>query len=338
MSFTADVRDELSRLEQKRVCCNKAELSALIRMEGTLSVSGNNQYRIEISTENAQVARRIIRLLRKHYQLKTELTFRRFILHKTNNYQITIPNQLRLAEVLEELGLAGSAYLSGTIAPELVKRDCCAIAYLRGAFLGAGFIANPQGDFHFELRTHTETLARALSDLMARFNLDGRVISRRQTWTVYLKGAEPIIDFLALVGAHKALLETENVRIMKSFRNDVNRRVNAEIANQAKASGAALSQIDDIKVIESMAGLDALPPALKDFARLRLGNPEVSLRELGELSNPPLSKSAVNHRMRRLTDTAQRLRFEAKHGSEKSSEKKNAKSNNRANSGGSIFD
>jgi len=310
MSFTAEVRDELSRIEQKRDCCNKAELSALIRLEGTLSVAGNNQYRIEISTENAQVARRIIRLVRKHYQLKTELAFRRFILHKTNNYQIIIPNQSQLAEVLEELGLAGSAYLSGGIAPHLVKRDCCAIAYLRGAFLGSGFIAHPQGDFHFELRTHTETLARALSALMARFTLDGRVLARRQAWTVYLKGAEPIIDFLALVGAHKALLETENVRIMKSFRNDVNRRVNAEIANQAEASGAALSQIEDIKLIESVTGLDALPQALRDFARLRLENPEVSLRELGELADPQLTKSAVNHRMRRLSDTANRLRFE----------------------------
>jgi DNA-binding protein WhiA len=315
MSFTAEVRDELSRLEQKRACCDKAELSALIRLEGTLSVSGSKQYRIEISSENAQVARRIIRLVRKHYQLKTELTVRRFILHKSNNYQITIPNQAQLYDVLTELGLAGSEYLSGGISEELVKRDCCAIAYLRGAFLGSGFIAHPQGDFHFELRTHTETLARALAELMTRFTLDGRVMARRNAWTVYLKGAEPIIDFLALVGAHKALLETENVRIMKSFRNDVNRRVNAEIANQAKASGAALAQIEDIKLLESEKGLDALPPALQDFARLRLKNPEVSLRELGELSDPQLSKSAVNHRMRRLTDLAQRVRFEKSVGS-----------------------
>ena len=327
MSFTADVRDELSRLEQKRACCDKAELSALIRLEGTLSLSGKDKYRVEMMTENAQVARRIIKFVRKHYQLKVELGALRSILHKSNNYQIIIPHQPGLFEFLTELGLVGADYLSGGIAPELVRRDCCAIAYLRGAFLGAGFIANPQGDFHFELRTHTETLARALSELMARFTLDGRVLARRQAWTVYLKGAEPIIDFLALVGAHKALLETENVRIMKSFRNDVNRRVNAEIANQAKASEAALAQIEDIKLIESAKGLDALPLALKEFARIRLDNPEVSLRELGELAEPPLSKSAVNHRMRRLTDCAHRLRFEM-------SEKRNKM----ANTTGDIFD
>ncbi|MCL2680413.1 MAG: DNA-binding protein WhiA [Coriobacteriia bacterium] len=310
MSFTAEVRDELSRLEQKHECCNKAELSALIRLDGTVTRTGSNQYRLEVATENAQVARRIIKLVRRLYQLKTELTVRRSILHKTNNYQITIPNQPQLESVLKELGLAGSIYLSGGIEPTLIKRDCCAIAYLRGAFLGAGFIASPQGDYHFEIRAHTETLATELSALMARFTGGGRVIARRGAWTVYLKGAEPIIDFLALVGAHKALLETENVRIIKSYRNDVNRRVNAEIANQAKASEAALSQLADIKLIESSVGLDSLAPALADFARLRLRNPEVSLRELGEAAIPPLSKSALNHRMRRLSDVAGRIRLE----------------------------
>ena len=310
MSFTAEVRDELSRLEQARECCNKAELSALLRLDGTVTRAGVDKYRLEVSTENAQVARRIIKLLRRLYQLKTELTVRRSVLHKTNNYQITIPNQTRLVTVLEELGLAGSVYLSGGIEPSLIKRECCAMAYLRGAFLGSGFIASPQGDFHFEIRTHTQTLAEELAVLMARFTIEGRVIARRGAWTVYLKGAEPIINFLALVGAHNALLETENVRIIKSYRNDVNRRVNAEIANQAKASEAALSQLEDIKLIESVAGLDSLAPALADFARLRMQNPDLSLRELGEANDPPLSKSAVNHRMRRLADKANRIRFE----------------------------
>ncbi|MCL2525999.1 MAG: DNA-binding protein WhiA [Coriobacteriia bacterium] len=310
MSFTAEVRDELSRLEQTRECCNKAELSALLRLDGTVTRTGSDQYRLEVSTENAQVARRIIRMVKNLYGIKPELTMRRNVLHKTNNYQITIPNQPRLEAILLELGLAGTVYLSGNIEPALIKRECCSMAYLRGAFLSAGFIASPKGDFHFEIRTHTQALAQELAALMARFNIEGRVISRRDTWTVYLKGAEPIINFLALVGAHNALLETENVRIIKSYRNDVNRRVNAEIANQAKASEAALSQLEDIRVIDSAVGLDSLAPALADFARLRMQNPDLSLRELGEASTPPLSKSAVNHRMRRLHDKAQRIKFE----------------------------
>ncbi|MDR1776002.1 MAG: DNA-binding protein WhiA [Actinomycetes bacterium] len=309
MSFTGEVREELSRLEQKRDCCNRAELAALIRLQGTLTVL-DRRCRVEISTESAQIARRVIKLIRKCFELKTELTVNRSLLHRTNSYLITLPAQPALMPALESLALDRTSWMEGGVGPDLVRRDCCAIAYLRGAFLGAGFIADPQGDFHFEIRSHSEPLASDISAMTARFGIESKVLERRNQWTVYLKGAEPIIDFLALVGAHKALLETENVRIMKSYRNDVNRRVNAEIANQEKAVKSALGQLDDIKFLESTVGLDSLPPALCSLARLRLKNPELSLKELGEAADPPLSKSAVNHRIRRIADTAARLRMD----------------------------
>ena len=185
-----------------------------------------------------------------------------------------------------------------------MKRDCCAIAYLRGAFLGGGFVADPHGDFHFELTAESEQLAEDLVSLLARFDIEARVARRRGTFAVYLKGAEPIITFLALVGAHRALLRTEDVRIVKSVRNDVNRLVNAEIANQQKTAEAAVGQIEAIETLRATRGLDSLPPALRELARLRLENPDVSLRELGELADPPLSKSAVYHRVRRIEELA----------------------------------
>jgi len=258
----------------------------------------------------APVARTVIKLLHGIYGVKTELTVRRSVLHKTNNYLITVPTQPKLAAALEELGVIGEGGLSLGIDPALVRRDCCAISYLRGAFLGGGFVADPHGDFHFELTAETEQLAEDLVALMARFGIEARVAKRRGTFAVYLKGAEPIVTFLALVGAHHALLRTEDVRIVKSMRNDVNRLVNAEIANQAKTAEAAIEQIAAIEYIEARCGLDALPPALRDFAELRVANPEVSLRELGELADPPLSKSAVYHRVRRIEELAEKLRAE----------------------------
>ena len=139
---------------------------------------------------------------------------------------------------------------------------------------------------------------------MARFEIPARVARRRGTFAVYLKGAEPIVTFLALVGAHRALLRTEDVRIIKSMRNDVNRLVNAEIANQQKTAEAALTQIEAINALVDARGLDNLPPALAELAELRLANPEASLRELGELADPPLTKSAVYHRVRRIEELA----------------------------------
>ncbi|MDZ4170411.1 MAG: DNA-binding protein WhiA [Coriobacteriia bacterium] len=307
MSFTAEVKDELSRVEPRRSCCSKAQLAALVRVEGTLHFSGSERYRLEVATETAPVARNAIKLLHGVYGLKTELTVRRSVLHKTNNYLITVPTQPKLTAALADLGILGEHGLSQGVDPALVKRDCCAIAYLRGAFLGGGFVADPHGDFHFELTAESEAFAEDLVTLMARFDIEARVAKRRGLFAVYLKGAEPIVTFLALVGAHRALLRTEDVRIVKSMRNDVNRLVNAEIANQAKTTEAALGQIEAIRVLAATRGLTSLPPALAELAELRLAHPEVSLRELGELAEPPLSKSAVYHRVRRIEELAEEL-------------------------------
>jgi len=307
MSFTADVRDELSRIELKRDCCAQAALSALIRFDGALTMSSGNTYRLELVTESAPVARTIIGLAHSVGGLKTELISRRSVLHKTNNYLITIPNQARLEPTLRALGLFESAYLSGDVDKALVRRDCCAIAYLRGAFLGSGFVSDPRADAHFEITCQSERLACDLIALMQRFNIEAKTLERRGAWIVYLKGTEPILNFLALVGAHKAIFKTHDVRIVKEMRNDVNRRVNAEIANQAKASQAALAQLDTIQHLESAGVLAELPEGLREFAQLRRDNPDLSLRELGAAAVPPLSKSAVNHRMRRLEEIAAAL-------------------------------
>jgi hypothetical protein len=305
MSFTAEVKDELSRIMPKRSCCPKAELAALVRVEGTLHITGAERYRLEVATETAPVARKTIKLLHELYGLKTELTVRRSILHKTNNYLITVPQQPRLTQSLNDLGiLDDSLNISYRIPGRLVRKDCCAVSYLRGAFLGGGFVADPHGDFHFELTAEAAEMADDLVALMARFEMESRVTKRRGLYAVYLKGAEPIVTFLALVGAHRALLRAEDVRVMKSVRNRVNRLVNAETANLMKSTDAAMVQLEGIRRLAESRGLDALSPALRELAYLRLEHPEASLRELGEYADPQLSKSAVYHRIRRLEELA----------------------------------
>lgn len=306
MSFTAEVKEELARVENTKPCCAHAELSALVRVEGTLHYTGSGRMRLEIATETAPVARKVIKLLRSVFDLTTELTVRRSVLHKSNNYLITVVSQPGLTEALTQLGILDEDHSPlYTVPPWLVKKDCCAIAYLRGMFLGGGFVADPHGDFHFELTAESEPIAADLVSLMKRFDIHARVTSRRGSYAVYLKGAEPIVTFLALVGAHRALLRTEDVRILKEMRNDVNRLVNAETANLQKTANAAAEQVAAVRALERARGLDALPPALREIAYLRLENPDVSLRELGELADPPLSKSAVYHRIRRLEELAE---------------------------------
>lgn len=308
MSFTAEVKEELSRVEPKRLCCQKAELAALVRIEGTLQITGPERFRLELATETAPVARKMVKLLHRLHGLKTEITVRRSILHKTNNYLITVVDQPILLQALNEIGVLGdSMTLTTGILPRVVRRNCCAISCLRGAFLGGGFVADPHGDFHFELTAESRQVAEDLSMLMQRFEIQSKVSQRRELYTVYLKGAEPIVMFLALVGAHSALLRTENVRVVKSMRNEINRLVNAETANLSKSADASLEQIEAIELLDKVIGLENLPPALRDLGYLRLEHPDVSLRELGELAEPPLSKSAVYHRVRRIADLARQI-------------------------------
>lgn len=308
MSFTAEVKDELSRIEDASPAARRAELAALIRTEGTLGIEGKGRYRLDIATENAAVARRIIVLLHGFCDLATNLTVRHSVLHKARNYLISIPPQPQSGEVLTDLGvITASGGLCTGLASHLVTSKASAAAYLRGAFLGAGFIADPHGDFHFEITMEDGQLADDLVALMAKHGVPAKSVLRRTHRIVYLKGADQIIAFLAFTGAARSVLEMEEARVVKSVRNEVNRRVNAEMANQRKTSAAALEQTRAIRALIDRYGLDSIPPALQELAELRLAHPEATLKELGEYVTPPLSKSAVYHRVRRIEELARSL-------------------------------
>jgi len=308
MSFNSDVKEELTRVEPVCSHCDRALLAALIRIEGTLFISGKERYRLEVATDSASVARLVLRLLHEVYGLKTELTMRRSVLHKTPNYLIEVPSQASLADALDDMGvLERTKGLEMGVKPQLVAKQCCAAAYLRGAFLGSGFVADPRGNFHFEITVETNELANDLVAMMAEKDIKARVMKRRSSYMVYLKSGEAILKFLAFVGAHHAALVMENERVVKSVRNEVNRATNAEMANQVKAANASVDQIYAMRRVLEANGLDNLPPALQEIIRLRVAYPDATLAELGKRASPPLSKSAVYHRIRRIEQIANEL-------------------------------
>jgi hypothetical protein len=308
MTFTSEIRDELSRVAPECSHCEKATLAALVRIEGTLFVSGGGHYRMELDTDSASVARTAIKMLHQIYDLKTQLVVRRSVLHKTPNYLIEVPAQPKLTPALHDMGvLSAEGGLELSIAPHLVAKQCCQAAYLRGAFLGSGFVSNPKSDSHFEMIVETEQLAQGICDIMHSKNINAKIMQRRSSYMVYLKSGSAIIEFLAFTGAHHAALVLEEERVVKSVRNDVNRQINAEIANQQKASSAAVGQINNIARVIDHYGVENIPPALREFMRLRVRYPESSLKELGERATPPLSKSAINHRVRRIEEMARAI-------------------------------
>lgn len=301
MSFTSDVRDELSHVEPECSHCEKATLAALVRIEGTLFLSGPGKYRVEIATDSASVGRLIIRLLHTIYDLKTQLTARRSILHKTPNYLIEIPAQKGLAPALRDMGIiTEDGGLRMGVDQKIVAKGCCSAAYLRGAFLGSGFISNPKSDFHFEMIVETAELAEDIVALMAEKGIKAKIMQRRNSYMIYLKSGTSILEFLAFTGAHHCAIAMEEERVVKSVRNDVNRMINAELANQQKATKAAVEQLFMIREVLEEHDIETLPPALQEFIRLRVTYPDASLKELGNKVSPPLSKSAMNHRVRRL--------------------------------------
>lgn len=189
----------------------------------------------------------------------------------------------------------------------LTARTCCKRAYLRGAFLASGSISNPEKSYHFEIVCQNPAQARHLQELYREFELDAKIVRRKKYYIVYIKEGAQIVDALNIMGAHVALMNLENVRILREMRGSVNRIVNCETANIGKVVGAACRQIEDIHYIESKLGLGELPPALREMALLRLNYPDSSLAELGELCDPPVGKSGVNHRLRKLSELAKKL-------------------------------
>ncbi|NLI14416.1 DNA-binding protein WhiA [Pelotomaculum propionicicum] len=310
MSFSAVTKSELARVVGQRSCCRLAELAALVKMDGSIQLSGGRQLSLNIITENAAVARKIFSLVKNLFGLQTEvLVQRKNRLKKNNVYLVRFPPQQGMSEILQRLGmLDGTGRLKEIPPSAMLRRDCCRRSYLRGVFLGGGSVNSPEGTYHLEIVTGSEKFAEVVTRLMNRFSLDARTSRRKNCSVIYLKESEHIISFLNIIGAHSALLNFENARIYKGMRNRVNRLVNCETANLNKTVNAAVRQIENIELIRDTLGLDNMPDSLKETAEVRLKYPDACLKELGSLMQPPVGKSCVNHRLRRIEELAEKIR------------------------------
>ncbi|WP_028548981.1 DNA-binding protein WhiA [Paenibacillus sp. UNC451MF] len=307
MSFAAQTKKELTMI-QSDACCETAELSALIRMNGSVQLT-NQRIVLDVSTENAAIARRMYTLLKKKFNVHTELLVRKKMRLKKNNvYIVRVPAQVQ--EILSQMQIVSEGFLfTPGIAEDIIKEDCCKRAYLRGAFLAGGSVNNPEGSsYHLEISSMYEEHCQSLCRLANEFDLNARCIERKKGFVFYIKEGEKIIEFLNLIGAHQALLRFEDVRIMKDMRNSVNRLVNCETANLNKTIGAAVRQIDNIRLLQKEIGLENLPDKLREVAEIRLMHPDMNLKEVGDLLKGNVSKSGVNHRLRKIDEMAEKIR------------------------------
>ncbi|MFD2705565.1 DNA-binding protein WhiA [Salibacterium lacus] len=308
-SFAAMTKKELTRFEEEG-CCARAELAALVRMNGSISFS-SGELVLDVSTENAAIARRIYQLIKRVYpETIIELMVRKKMRLKKNNvYIVRIVEEAR--HMLRDLSIMEDGYrFIRTISRDILRDTCCKRAYLRGAFLAGGSVNHPEtSSYHLEIFSLYEEHNRSLRELLQEFDLSSKSLERKKGFILYIKESERITEFLNVIGAHQALLYFEDVRIMKDMRNSVNRLVNCETANLNKTVGAALRQVENIQLVEGRIGLENLPEKVREMAEMRVKYQDVTLKELGEMvPSGPVGKSGVNHRLRKIDQLAEKIR------------------------------
>lgn len=302
MSFSGQIKEELAQVISSPRHCQLAELAALVQFCGHIEEDGS----LLVQSENPLVIRKCFTLLKKTFKIETVAKSQM----QTQNYRLFVTGEdaFRVLEALKICDTAGHLMMRHLTDPVLIKNSCCKRAYLRGCYMAVGSMSDPYKSYHLELVCGLQAQAEQLLKILHDFSLDAKMIVRKKYYVVYMKEGENIADFLNITEAHKALMEFENTRIYKGMRNMVNRKVNCEAANITKTVNAATRQVEDIRLIREKMGLEGLPEPLRQMAYVRLENPQASLGELGKLLDPPVGKSGVNHRLRKLGELAKELK------------------------------
>lgn len=313
MSFATDTKNELAHIEPEKDCCKLAEIAGFIRMCGSLELEGFGRFKIVMPTDNPAAARHYKKMIKDYFGVDAPLEVGQSnTLKKGVTYILTIGPEQNSEAILREIGIlmikGGMNYFADGIYDGIVRTKCCRKAYLRGMFMAAGTISNPEKSHHFEISCNSSVLAADVRRLIRTFtDLYPKIVERKKGEGVYVKDGRQILDILAIMGAHSQYLAYDNVMMMKAVKNETNRISNCEIANVDKVVRAAGKQIDAIEKIKRVKGLDFLPDKLQEIALLRLAHPEAPLPEIGEMMDPPIGKSGLSKRFKKIEEIADSL-------------------------------
>lgn len=319
MSFSSKVKEELAGHVSKARHCRMAELAAILGGCARIRLTPPS---IEVQSESSAVVKKVFTLLQKTFNINANVSLRRGRKgSKVKLYTLCLQEPDKVRRILTDIGFIreanGVLQYKNIATDEMLQRSCCLKAYIRGAFLAGGSINDPQKNYHIEILNQDMEHAEVLQRSLREFGIESRILDRtrpsnRTVYVLYLKDGEQIIDVLSVMKAHISLMELENVRIVKEVRNNINRQVNCETANLNKTISAAVKQVNDIRYLMEKGALNSLPPELVAMAEVRLENEDLPLKDLGQLLDPPVSKSGVNHRLRKLSQAAEELRLKNK--------------------------
>ena len=299
-SFSEFTKNELFKKDNSNDCCDFAELSGMMLFGSNITLK-----RIRFATENEDVLERYITLADR-FDVKVGVT-------RTSDLSArclaVVSNKDDILKLVERLGIIDSAtgLIKYRISDQIIKNECCVRAFVKGVFLGGGTVIDPKKAYNLEIITPYMGLYNDFLDLLTRSGFEFKTVMRKSKYVLYTKRSEVIEDFLSFIGAFNAQMELINIKIDKEIHNSFNRSINIESANYDKTIDASVKHITAIEKIESKIGLDELPHDLKEIAQLRLDNKSMSLQELGKLLNPPLGKSGVNHRLKKIIEISESL-------------------------------
>lgn len=312
MSFSGSVKEELLGCIDNARHCRIAEVAAILAFDGEIVRLPSGEIDLRVSSENESLVRKYFTLLEKTFTMENSVSIDDRITKKNNRFVVELEEPESTVKILQAVKLLGNdrtPQVSNALVNQMVvQRNCCRRAFIRGAFLCAGSISDPEKFYHFEIVCGSKAKAVQLMELIQSFEVDAKIVQRKKYYVVYVKEGAQIVELLGIMGAGVSLMNLENVRILKDMRNTVNRKVNCETANINKTVNAAVKQVEDILYIRDTAGLDSLPENLEETALLRLEYPQASLKELGALLSTPVGKSGINHRLRKICSIANELR------------------------------
>ncbi len=306
MSFSVKVKQELNRVRPERPCCRTAQLAALFRGAGSFHIKGRERFGLEANLGLSATARNAIPMIRS-FQLPVEIRVREEKrLRQRKRFELYLEGGSRFVQFLNEIGILSDGMALRRMTPRrIIKRQCCRSAFLRGAFLAGGSVSRPGQPAHLEICGGGPEFLATVREAAAGLDISLRTSVRRKSSFIYTKNLTAVRDFLVKTGAHEATLEFEQQAIMAAVRGDANRRANFDHANAVRCSKAAARQVHAIKAMRRSAEWGHLNPGLVEIAELRMRHPSMTIIELGQQAAPPLTKSAVNHRLRRLMQIAE---------------------------------
>lgn len=309
MSFSQNVKEELEKHVSASRHCQIAEMAAYVANFGQEAPEGGSFF---WHSEKEAVLKKVFTLLKKTYNIDSVVKNAAVedagdkSVKTEQDYDVVLTGDEEIRKVLQSVRYAEMK--GKTVSALLLKNDCCRRAFLRGSFLCLGSMSDPAKSYHMEYVCGSRMQARQIADIIGTFQIDAKITERKHHFVVYIKEGEAIVDLLNIMGAHISLMNLENLRIVKEVRSSVNRRVNCETANISKTINAASRQMEDIIYLRDHYGLNRLPEHLREMAEVRLEHEDASLKELGEYLDPPVGKSGVNHRLRKLKELAEELR------------------------------